>query len=230
MLLSSKPALWLALITSGEFGFERDVIEKSTIDEMVVPPFEGFTTADRREIDSLFTSLVRVSKDAWHNIDAWVARLYGLKSRDLDVISDTLDYSLPFTDNRKSAQDVPTSEAVRLFCSTLNSELEAWGSRFGKRLIAEQVPLSSVSPWRTLKLCVHDALEECSKTASQPWFEFFKAADHMAASEIIFEDSLSKCIWIGRLDQARYWTQTRARLVAREMIWEHPNFLANGRE
>jgi hypothetical protein len=230
MVLSSKPVLWLALITSGEFGFERDVIEKTTIDELVVPPFDSFTTAERREIDTLFTSSVQGSKDAWHNIDAWVARLYGLKPRDLDVISDTLDYSLPFADNRRSAQGVPTSEAVRLFCATLNSELKAWASRFGKRLTAKQVPQSSASPWRTLKLCARDGQEECNKTASQPWFEFFKAADYMAASEIVFEDSQSKCIWIGRLDQARYWTQTRARLVAREMIWEHPNFLVDERE
>jgi hypothetical protein len=230
MVLGSKPALWFALMTSGEFGFERDVIEKATIDRTVIPAFEDFTAAQRRKMDDLFARLVKDSDEAWNDVDAWVARLYGLKPRDLDVISDTLEYSLPFADNRKSAQSVPTEKAVRLFCATLNSELNTWASRFGKRLTAEPALLPSVSPWRTLRLYINDAPENSSKTTVQPWFEFFKAADHLAASEVIIEDPEAQCIWIGRLDQARYWTQTRARLVARQMIWEHPDFLVGERE
>jgi hypothetical protein len=230
MVLGSKPALWFSLMTSGEFGFERDVIEKATIDRTVVPAFDDFSPADLRKMDDLFASLAKGSDGAWQDVDAWAAKLYGLKRRDLDVISDTLEYSLPFADNRRSAQSVPSGEAVQLFCMTLNSELKPWADRFGKRLTAEPAPLPSVSPWRTLLLCAHSATENCSRTASEPWFEFFKAADHMAASEVVFEDPDAKCIWIGRLDQARYWTQTGARLVARQMIWQHPDFLAAGQE
>jgi hypothetical protein len=228
LLLGSKPALWFALITSGKFGFERDVIEKSTIDRIIVPPFENFTPAERRSIEVLFSALTDDADKAWPEVDAWVARLYGLKTRDLDVISDTLEYSLPFAENRNAAQRVPTNEAVQLFCTTLNSELKTWASRFGKRLTAVPAHLPDASPWRTLRLFSHEASEDCGQEAGWPWFEFFKAADQMAASEVVFEDSETKCIWIGRLDQARYWTQTRARLVARQMIWEHPDFLTAG--
>ena len=228
MMLGSKPALWFALMTSGEFGFERDVIEKATIDRTVVPAFENLSAADLRKADDLFAMLAKGSDSAWQDVDVWAAKLYGLKPRDLDVVSDTLEYSLPFADNKRSAQDVPTREAVRLFCMTLNSELKPWASRFGKRLTAELASLPSVSPWRTLLLCAHPATEDGSKTATEPWFEFFKAADHMAASEVVFEDVDAKRIWIGRLDQARYWTKTHARLVARQMIWEHPDFLVAG--
>ena len=159
-----------------------------------------------------------------------MGRLYGLRSRDLDVISDTLEYSLPFADNKRSAQSKPSGEAVRLFCSTLNSELKPWANRFGKRLRVELAPLPSVSPWRTLRLLADDTVEDGNKSVSEPWLEFLRTADHLAASEIVFEDPEARCIWIGRLDQARYWTRTRARLVARQMIWEHLDFLAAGRE
>lgn len=230
MVLGSKLALWLALMTSGEFGFERDVIEKATIDRIVLPPFDDFTNAERKKMDDLFASLARGSDEAWNDVDEWVGRLYGLKPRDLDVISDTLDYSLPFAHNRKSAQSAPTDGAVRLFCTTLNSELKAWANRFGKRLTAEPAALPSVSPWRTLRLCALGASGDCGKTSDWPWFEFFKIADQLAASEVVVEDPEVPCIWIGRLNQARYWTQTRARLAARQMIWEHPDFLAAGRE
>ncbi len=33
LAIGSKLALWLALLTSGEFGFERDTLEKSTVDK-----------------------------------------------------------------------------------------------------------------------------------------------------------------------------------------------------
>jgi hypothetical protein len=228
MLLGSKPALWFALITSGEFGFERDVIEKATLDHIVVPPLETFTTTERRRMENLFEALARDSQNAWHDVDEWVGKLYGLNPRDLDVISDTLKYSLPFADNRKAAQSVPTGETVRLFCTTLSSELKAWANRFDKRLTAEPASLPSVSPWLTLRLYAHNASQGRNQLADDPWSEFLKAADQMAASEIVFEDPGAKCIWIGQLDQARYWTQTRARLLARQIIWEHPDFLAAG--
>ena len=230
MVLGSKPSLWFTLVTSGEFGFEREVIEKATIDKTVVPAFEDFTPADRRKMDDLFASLAKDLDGAWEDVDAWVARLYGLKPRDLDVISDTLKYSLPFANSRKAAQRAPNVDVVRLFCMTLNSELKTWASRFGKQLTAKPAPLPNVSPWRTLKLYAHNGSQEYPKPAEQPPFEFFKAADQMAASEIVVEDPEAKCIWIGQLDQARYWTQTRARLMARQMIWAHPDFLAAGSE
>jgi hypothetical protein len=96
LVLGSKPALWFALMTSGEFGFEREVIEKATIDNIVVPAFDDLTSAERRIAEDLFASLLGGDSDhAWNDVDAWVAQLYGLKSRDLDVISDTLRMLAP---------------------------------------------------------------------------------------------------------------------------------------
>lgn len=225
MVLGSKPALWFALITSGEFGFERDVIEKSTIDQTPLPAFDDLPHAERRKMGDLFALLAKGSDGAWSEVDAWVGRLYGLTPKDVDVINDTLRYSLPFAQNRKSAQSVPTVDAVRQFCTTLNSELRHWTNRFGRKLTVEPAVLPNVSPWRTLKLCKLQRPAAYGNATDQPWFEFFKLADHLAASEIVIEDPKANCIWVGRLDQARYWTQTRARLVARQMIWEHPDFL-----
>ena len=34
LVLGSKLAVWLALVTSGKFGFERDVVEKATLDSI----------------------------------------------------------------------------------------------------------------------------------------------------------------------------------------------------
>jgi hypothetical protein len=87
LIVGSKPALWLTLITSGKFGVERDVLEKSTVDGILVPNFDGLPQADRLEADRLFDQL-RIANDepTWGEVDAWVARLYGLRLRDLQII------------------------------------------------------------------------------------------------------------------------------------------------
>jgi hypothetical protein len=229
LVLSSKPALWFALMTSGEFGFERDVIEKTTIDRIVLPAMETLAAKDRNMIGRLFDGAAMGSEEAWEAVDEWVARIYGLRQRDLQVISDTLEYSLPFAHNRRSAQGVPTHNAVRKFCTTLNAELKPWSTRFGKRFTAAPTDLSTASPWRTLRLSEGIDSGNRDKMGDHPWNEFFKVADRLATSEIIFEDPQSDCIWISRLDQARYWTPTHARLVAQQMIWEHPDFLSGRR-
>lgn len=41
LVLGSRVALWISLITSGEFGFEREVVEKSILEEVAIPPFES---------------------------------------------------------------------------------------------------------------------------------------------------------------------------------------------
>jgi hypothetical protein len=45
-------------------------------------------------------------------------------------------------------------------------------------------------------------------------------ADHFGATEIALAES-DGCLWLGRLDQARYWSQTQARQLAQRIIWEH---------
>lgn len=222
LILGSKPALWFALMTSGEFGFERDVVEKATIDRLLLPPPHDLRTADRKKIRELFDALVNEKSGAWDDVDAWAASLYGIKPRDLDVIADTLKYSLPFAENKRLAQDAPSDAAVRIFCTTLSAELKDWASRFKLQISAAPIAQSKASPWRTV--CLRSDEPNGQMETGHLWVEFLKVADQMAASELILEDHQAKFLLIGRLDQARYWTKTRARLAARQMIWEHPNF------
>ena len=51
LILGSKLLVWLALVTSGEFGFEREVIEKATLDRIPLPDFDKLTPQQRGEIE-----------------------------------------------------------------------------------------------------------------------------------------------------------------------------------
>jgi hypothetical protein len=51
----------------------------------------------------------------------------------------------------------------------------------------------------------------------------------MAATEIVIVGHDPSYLWIGRLDQARYWSSSQARLLARNLIWEQVEFLTDGK-
>ena len=225
LLLGSRPALWYALITSGRFGFERDVVEKLTVDKIPVPPFEAFSQSDHRQIEFLFEDLVQHTNEAaWARADSWVASLYGLRRRDLQVIADTLRFNLPFADNRNAAQAPPARPEVAAFCRTLSSELKPWAQRARKQIHILPVHLPAVSPWRIVRVAA--APTSAKPATNQDWPEIVRLADRLAATEIIHPDSAAGCLWLARLNQSRYWSRSQARLVARRIAWEHVDFLS----
>jgi hypothetical protein len=224
MLIGSKFALWHALITSGEFGFEREVVEKFVIDSIPVPPFENVVSTDLEEIDRLFEALVTDGGDsAWEQVDAWAISQYGLSPRDLQVINDTLNFNLPFADRRKAAQTPPTVPETTAFCHVLSSELKPWAQHSGKTISVRPVSLRAASPWEVVQ--VGTALASGKLTTNQDWPEILRIADQLAATEVIHPDAAAGCLWLARLNQARYWSRSQARLVARRIAWEHVDFL-----
>ena len=109
LVLGSKLAIWFALVTSGKFGFERDVVEKVALDRIPLPDFDKLTPQQRVEIERLVQGL-QSGKVSWEQVDEWVMRLYGLGHRDLQVVFDTLEFSLPFAENKRMAQQEPSSD------------------------------------------------------------------------------------------------------------------------
>ena len=149
LVLGSKLAVWLALVTSGKFGFERDVVEKAALDRIPLPDFHKLTQDQRREIDGLIEGL-RSGAKSWEDVDEWVTRLYGLGRRDLQVVFDTLEFGLPFAENKRNGQTVPSADVKEEFCRVLRDELRPWCERFGSTLAVDQIPLLAMSPWQAI--------------------------------------------------------------------------------
>jgi hypothetical protein len=223
LLVGSKPAFWYTLMTSGKFGVEREVVEKSTIDNIPIIPFESLAPDALGRIKPLFNALVRQeSPENWAAVDAWAATLYGLHEQDLQVINDTLRFNLPFAGNKKAAQKPPDKDEVRAFCDALENELQSWAEREGSTVKAQPVALGGSSPW----IGVHVRSTTTSSNQAQQlpiadWSEVLRIADRLAATEVLHPDPVTNCLWVARLNQARYWSRSQARLVARRIVWEH---------
>lgn len=221
LVLGSKFSLWLALITSGEFGFERDVIEKAALDRIPVPDFRNLASDKLAEINQLFDNLL-VGRKSWDDVDHWVADLYGLGPNDLQIISDTLAFNLPFPDTKFAAQARPSPKVTAAFCRTLHCELEPWAKRFNMPISVRMETYRPTSPWLGLRLQIGP--NPPSSSVEQHWEALLSVADATAATEMIVEDR-SGALLIGRLAQNRYWSKTQARLLAQHIIWSRLEFL-----
>lgn len=219
LVIGSKPAYWHALVTSGEFGFERRVVEKAIIDTILVPAFDDLSVADRERIAPLFEAVASSDSEAtWADVDAWVAELYGLRRRDLEVIDDTLRFDLPFAANRDAAQQAPTFPGREAFRTALEAELRPWAQRCGKLLTLALLDPPAGSPWGLLRIDTA-ALPATAPVAD--WPEILQLADQLASSEVLLAEADSSRLWVARLMQARYWSRSAARLLARRIVWEY---------
>lgn len=222
LILGSKLAAWIALVTSGEFGFEREVVEKSTLDRIPIPNFDAFVPAQRTEIIHLFEKLSK-GECAWSEVDEWVMRLYGLAPRDLQVISDTLEFNLPFSENKRKAQSRPGPAERTRFCDVLTKELSPWCERFGTSIVVHEMTQSPTSPWYGIDLQFGKAPRRQAVSASD-WEGLLRAAEEVVGSEIVVRTDRNGLL-VGRLAQQRYWSATQARLLAERIIWSHLDVL-----
>lgn len=220
LIIGSRLAVWLALVTSGKFGFEREVIEKATLDRIPIPDFDALTPHQRTEIVHLFERL-RKGQASWEDVDAWVAHLYGLGERDLQVIADTLMVNLPFSQNKHYAQQLPTPQDKARFCCVLAEELAPWCERFGTRLTVAPMPQLVGSPWAGIALRTTDTPHGIS---SNDWDGLLRAADETASTEVLVRLDGARML-LGRLAQQRYWSDTQARLLAQHIVWAHLDVL-----
>lgn len=219
LLISSKIALWYALMVSGRFGFEREVVEKITIDNMPVPAFESLTQKQTEPIRKLFENACQDgSPDIWDEVDAWAARVFGLGERDAQTIQDTLRFNLPFSANKAAAQAPPAHDQIDVFCQTLSDELKPWAQRSGRNI--KVIPSSPTSfPWRGVLVKLDSQVSDAA--FGDYWPFVLNLADKLAASEVIHPDEAGSALWVSRLNQGRYWSQSQARLLARRIAWDH---------
>lgn len=221
LLVHSELFLWHTLVTSGELGVERESIQKLDVDRLPVPPLESLDESLKQEADALFEQLVTEKPDVWPKLDDWTARLYGLDSWDQEVIRDTLEVGLPFPESRTRAQVAPTRDEVDRFIVRLQEELRPFARTAGRPLAIRRVEGYEASPWEIL------LLEDGSRNRPTPAAELtdltslLRRADEQGASQLVVSDPGGRRLLIAVLRQYRYWTPTRARLCALELLEEH---------
>lgn len=210
-VLNSRLFLYYELMTSPTFGTERDAAQKSDIDTFPMIPLKQLTKPDRQMLTQ-WAKKLRKASGSTSEINEFVERLYGLTKADRQLVSDRLAFAAPFAARKRAARKMPTEAAIRSFCAHLEQLLVPFD------LSAEPLKVTALatergSPWRFLRLgaASQDAeLDAIQVTAA------IDIAD--ALDSTLVEIRHGNALYVGILNQARYWSLSAARTLALELI------------
>lgn len=160
----------------------------------------------------------------------WIASIYGLTERDVRVIDDTVRYNLPFSGSKCAAQQSPSKDQLRQFCTDLIETLSAWARRENLVITLQEVAMDASSPWSVVVVSASTGIHnpETSALLKEHWRTVIKIADSLAATEIVHPDITNRCIWIAQLKQARYWSSSQSQLIASRIVWDYFDALLGG--
>lgn len=215
LLSYSETFVYAILMMSSKFGVERDSLLKEDIDLFPVIPLDSLNETQRIKISQLSDQLIG-GQEPWESIDDFVASIYDLSATDKQVIRDTLETALPYTEVQNFAQNPPHKQTVEAFAAELVRIALPFAQRMGFNIWAQVAPHPQCNGWRFLRVGFLAAGFE--NTVSDQLF-LTELADHFWASQIrVHVDSSGHELLIGQLAQNRYWTKTRARILALDLI------------
>ncbi len=206
---------YIPLLISSQYGSERETLLKEDIDQFPIIPFEALTDEQRFKLAELSSRLIDGQKP-WTEIDSFVAELYGLNAADMQVIQDTLATQLPYSKTRLFAEALPEKETLASFVEELVRIVQPFAERIGLSIAGYYESRSDNKEWRFIYVSFAGEISQ-TPSSIQPFIA--SLADQFWASQIRVQlDHEGYELQIAQLAQNRYWTKTRARLLALDLI------------
>jgi len=216
--------LWMhyALLTSPKFGAERRKLYKSDLDDFPIIPLSDLSSKQKQQLLRLSKRLVHPDQTVFPEIDAFFGNLYGLDQLDLEVVSDTVEVGMPYNESRRRACRPPSDKERHVFLQNLESLLLPFFEVIGKQpeiglLSSQSDDLHSRAPF--CLLIVRTRGSGVPQPGDTLHRHILSLADETGATSIIHE--VQGGLGIGILNQYRYWTRSRARLLAAEILRDH---------
>jgi hypothetical protein len=204
-----------ALLRSPKFGVERRKIYKSDLDDCPIIPWNVLNQDQRKTAIGLSRRLIKEDATVFDDIDLFFAGLYGLTKRDMEVIRDTLAAAMPFSETREAACRPPTPPQREVFRARVESALRPFVRKLGRDVrgfVWEAAPESS--PYSVLLLGPASDPPDFPQAVFRE--QILPLANQTGASRVVIE--LDSGLAVATLNQWRYWTPSRARLCAAEIL------------
>ena len=211
------------LMTSSKMGAERRAFLKNNIEKFIFPELDRFSKIQKNIAMDLSRQLENSSEKPWTAINLFIFELYGLNEHDIQVVKDTLETAEPYKKSRDRANGVPTKEERNAFYHELQAFLSPYFAITGETVSIEEIELEkggAPSAWHFFAISsslagplikqndLQDLVLEISRQANQTG---------CSRSTVRGEGRLV----VGIVDQYRYWTKSRARLCALDIIRNH---------
>lgn len=217
LVVQSSLFTHLALFLDGQFGVEREVVHKETIEAIPVIPWAQLARPLRTRSAALSQQLRNgMTAALLRDIDTFVADTFNLSDIQRDAITETLSVSLPTAASKSNATRATNDRDRQLFIETCEDEL---ADLFDEKVRVCPVEIGGDGPWRFVQVNRLNGTKTAPGPSAIDARRIIELADDGAASLIKIHIG-ERTTLVGQLDQYRYWTKTRARLLASALVSE----------
>jgi hypothetical protein len=214
LVIQSSLFVHAAFFLDEQYGVEREVVQKRTIANVPIIPWDVLSTSLRRRSVALSERLrADMTKRLMGDIDTFAADTFELSDVHREAIAETLATALPTATAKGNAARVTRDQERAEFAQVCQEEL---ADLLNEDMYVTPADVAGGGPWRFVQI---GRGSTARKAAALDAKQFIQAADQASASLVTIEVA-PRTLLLGQLDQFRYWTRTRARLLASSLAAE----------
>lgn len=214
LLSYSQLLYYTVLLTSAKFGFEREVIYKEDFDQFPLIPLESISQDQVSEMHHICNAIANGERP-WKRVDDWVGAVYELSQSDQQSITDTLQVSMPFSNNINCSQAAPSFLQVVDFGKYLEHALRPF-FELTDEIIHVQPRTRTSSSWVFYDVYTGDT--EIDNDASNDFISLLRSLADNEGASLIKAKLRNGHLMLAVLAQYRYLTLSRARLLSMDIL------------
>lgn len=211
------------LMTSSKMGAERRTFLKTSIENFPFPSIDLLSKRQRQGSVELSSQLETASSKPWKKINDFIFDLYGLDKYDRQVVKDTLEVAEPFKEAKDRANAPPLETERNAFYIELQRLLAPSFDITHETVSIDEVEIGRpdiLSPWHFFAISSPSTSASLTQAAQKKLIsQITEEANKTGCSRVIVHEK--RCLLVGIIGQYRYWTLSRARLCALDILHHH---------
>lgn len=219
------------LMTSSRMGAERRTFLKENLDVFRFPVIDRLSKSQQQLALDLSSQLANKANKPFNAINNFIFDLYGLDEYDRQVVKDTLEVSPPYKKARDRANSVPAKNDRNVFYVELQRLLAPSFAITEETIAVEEIEIANQNidaPWYFFAVSSSsNAINLTQAEQKKLIAQITKEANKTGCSRIIVHGESR--LLVGIIGQYRYWTLSRARLCALDILRHHLNVFPIGR-
>ena len=220
------------LMTSSRMGAERRTFLKENIENFPFPTIDVLPKRQRQRAVELSSLLETAPSKPWKAINDFIFNLYGLDKYDRQVVKDTLEVAAPFKEARDRANSFPAKIERNAFYAELQRLLAPSFDITHETVSIDEVEIATqdiLSPWHFFTVSSPSTSATLTQAAQKRLVsQITREANKTGCSRVVVQEK--GFLLVGIIGQYRYWTLSRARLCALDILRHHLDAFPMGRK
>lgn len=223
LITHSELFRYYVLMSSAVMGAERRIFLKENLDAFPFPSIDQISASQLKQATKLSNQLETASNKPWKAINDFIFDLYGLDEYDHQVVKDTLEVAPPYKESRERANSVPGKSDRKPFYAELHQLLSPSFDLTNETVSIDEVEIEGqdvFSPWYFFSISSSATPLSLTPAVQRKLIsQITKEANKTGCSRVVVHEK--GYLLVGIIAQYRYWTLSRARLCALDIMRNH---------